>query len=318
MRAIIGTDTQEAARLLSSGELVAIPTETVYGLAGNALNPEAVAKIFAAKQRPSFDPLIVHLADIDRLSTYAKNVVPEAIRLAEHGWPGPLTLVFPRRDIIPDLVTSGLDTVAVRVPRHPLTRALLQRLDFPLAAPSANPFGYISPTSAAHVDRQLGGKIGYILDGGECKIGLESTIVSFAGEGPEILRKGGMELDAIYEILGRRIPVRTHGSSRPDAPGMLAKHYSPKIPFVLSEQQKSLSSRGRIARIVFGPEHSTFDQGDIFNLSEKGDMGEAARQLFGLMRRLDEGPYDLILADLLPEEGLGVAINDRLRRAAAR
>lgn len=314
MQTTIGTDLYQAAELLRSGELVGMPTETVYGLAGNALNETAVAKIFAVKERPSFDPLIMHLPDLAAVDRYVTNVPAAARRLAEGFWPGPLTMVFPRRKNVPDLVTAGLDTVAVRVPQHDLARSLLAALDFPLAAPSANPFGYISPTSAAHVAQQLGGKIPYVLDGGQCRVGLESTIVSFADGTPVVLRKGGIALEELFEALGGEVPVKTHSSSNPEAPGMLARHYSPGVPFYLAGDP-GIPPAAELARIVFGepnaPEKGTY------SLSETGNNSEAARNLFGLLRQLDAADYQGIVANLLPESGLGRAVNDRLRRAAA-
>ncbi|MFZ4635519.1 MAG: L-threonylcarbamoyladenylate synthase, partial [Saprospiraceae bacterium] len=187
----IGSDLSRAVHLLNDGYLVGIPTETVYGLAGNALNPAAVASIFEAKNRPSFDPLIVHISDATELTRYALTLPEAARRLASLFWPGPLTLLLPRRAVIPDLVTSGLDRVALRVPAHEMALQLLQALDFPLAAPSANPFGYVSPTTAQHVVDQLGGRIPYVLDGGACAVGLESTIVGFEADGVVVYRLGG-------------------------------------------------------------------------------------------------------------------------------
>ncbi|MEM9837414.1 MAG: L-threonylcarbamoyladenylate synthase [Bacteroidota bacterium] len=324
MQAEIGKDISRAAALLRAGKLVAIPTETVYGLAGNALNEAAVASIFDTKERPSFDPLIIHLPTLDHVAQYVQEIPPLAQRLADQFWPGPLTMVFARQPVVPDLVTAGLDTVAVRIPRHPLTRQLLLELDFPLAAPSANPFGYISPTSAEHVARQLGHKIPYVLDGGHCQVGLESTIVSFTGSEPVILRKGGIALEAIFAALDSKVAVQTHSSSNPQAPGMLAKHYSPQVPFFLVTDlpdHQQLLRYSSIARIVFGATSAPFPMGiptTTFNLSVQGDFSQAARKLFGLLRQLDDGNFDAIVADLLPERGLGRAINDRLRRAAAR
>jgi L-threonylcarbamoyladenylate synthase len=199
----IGRDIEKAKSLLMQGDLVAIPTETVYGLAGNALDPEAVALIFETKNRPSFDPLILHTSSIGRVEDFVSSF-PEKLKiLAESFWPGPLTLLLPRKSVVPDLVTSGLDRVAVRVPKHPLTLALLESLDFPLAAPSANPFGYISPTRPEHVEAQLGEKIPYILDGEACDVGLESTIVGLEEDEIVIYRLGGLEISAIEKLVGR-------------------------------------------------------------------------------------------------------------------
>src|SRR6187551_118197 len=205
----IGKDVKKAIRLLQQGDLVGIPTETVYGLAGNALNSSAVAKIFSVKERPTFDPLIVHVPDFESATKYAESIPDQAILLAKKFWPGPLTLLLKRKSIIGDLVTSGLDTVGLRCPNHSFTRELLLSLDFPLAAPSANPFGYVSPTTAQHVNEQLGTKIQYILDGGSCDVGIESTIIGFEKEMPVVYRTGGLSLEKLETIIGK-VELQTH------------------------------------------------------------------------------------------------------------
>lgn len=315
----LGTDLPTARRLLETGAVVGIPTETVYGLAGNALNIDAVLRIFEVKNRPTFDPLIVHIDSAEKLGRYASEVPPAARRLAERFWPGPLTLLLPKRPIIPDLVTSGLDTVALRVPRHPLTLALLRSLDFPLAAPSANPFGYISPTTARHVADQLGDRIPYVLDGGPCGVGVESTIVGFPGGTPTVFRLGGVPLEAIEAAIGP-VVVRTHSNSNPAAPGMLLSHYAPRKPLALYPAGGTPGAVGPddgvLAFRAFRPEVPPERQRV---LAPSGDPTEAARNLFAFLRELDARP-DLIRlhAELLPETGLGRAVNDRLRRAAAK
>nr|WP_310590383.1 L-threonylcarbamoyladenylate synthase [Dyadobacter sp. NIV53] len=228
--AIIDNDVQLAKQFLLKGQLVAIPTETVYGLAGNALDEKSVLSIFEVKNRPSFDPLIIHTDSLDKLKNYVTDLPASARNLAIAFWPGPLTLLLPKKSIIPDLVTSGLDHVAVRIPNHPLTLELLRQLEFPLAAPSANPFGYISPTKSEHVNAQLGEKIPYILDGGECGVGIESTIVGFVNDIPTVYRLGGLAIDEIENIVGK-VNVLPHSSSNPQAPGMLKSHYAPRKPF---------------------------------------------------------------------------------------
>ncbi len=225
----IGTDVAAAKALLEAGNVVGIPTETVYGLAGNALDPDAVLTIFRVKNRPSFDPLIVHTDAISKLDHFVTHIPEPVRRLAEAFWPGPLTLLFPKRDLIPDLVTAGLPAVAIRIPRHPLTLSLLRSLDFPLAAPSANPFGYISPTTAQHVADQLGNQVPYILDGGSADIGLESTIIGVENNQLTVFRLGGMALEQIEAVAGP-VAVRTHSTSNPAAPGMLSSHYAPRKP----------------------------------------------------------------------------------------
>lgn len=309
---MIGTDLEEALHYLQRGELIGLPTETVYGLAGNALRPETVSQIFAVKNRPVFDPLIVHVADIRQLDGLVQNIPPLAARLAEACWPGPLTLLLPRTARIPDLVTSGLPHVAVRVPAHPLARQVLGRLDFPLAAPSANPFGYISPTTAAHVEEQLGGLIPYVLDGGPCPVGVESTIVGFQDNQAIVLRKGGLPLEALEALAGPLL-VQESSSSRPAAPGLLESHYAPRTPL-------RLWAGGGTPPPAVGVLSFSHDYGQQVQeiLSPTGDMPEAARNLFAALRRLDAAGVPAIYAELLPETGLGRAINDRLRRAATK
>ena len=317
----IGIDIALAQSFLESGQLVGIPTETVYGLAGNALNPEAVALIFETKNRPSFDPLILHTSSLARVEEFVSNF-PEKLKvLGEQFWPGPLTLLLPRKSNVPDLVTSGLDRVAVRVPNHPLTLTLLEQLEFPLAAPSANPFGYISPTQAAHVEAQLGEKIPYILDGGPCEVGLESTIVGMEGEELVVYRLGGLEISAIEKVVGP-VKVKDHSSSNPAAPGQLDSHYAPRKPFVLGDLkdliQENLEKGTKFAVLSFSDFFPEVSPADQIALSSQRDLHEAAKKLFSAMRKLDETPVELILAELTPETGLGRAINDRLRRAAVK
>ena len=318
---MIGTDLQVAQQYLEKGELVAIPTETVYGLAANAFQEEAVTKIFQAKNRPSFDPLIVHTYSLESVSHFVKYIPPKAKQLAAHFWPGPLTLVLPKKDIIPDLVTSGLDTVAIRIPAHPLTLRLLQKLDFPLAAPSANPFGYISPTTAAHVDKQLGPQIPFILDGGACEVGLESSIVGFENDSPIIYRLGGVSQEAIENLVG---PVKktTQSSSNPQAPGMLISHYAPKKKLNLvtggikSLQIKEQEFSQKIGILAFQYKHPKILEQNQFILSKKGNLEEAARNLFAGLRFLDSLELEMIYTEWVPDVGLGRAINDRLKRAS--
>ncbi len=316
-----GQDIRLAANFLKEGKLVAIPTETVYGLAGNALNLEAVASIFETKNRPSFDPLIIHISGIGQVEKYTVGFPKPLQKLAEKFWPGPLTLLLPRKNIIPDLVTSGLDRVAVRVPDHELTLALLASLDFPLAAPSANPFGYISPTTAGHVDAQLGEKIPYILDGGPCKVGLESTIVGMEGEGVIIYRLGGLEIAEIESIVGN-VKIKDHSSSNPQAPGSLESHYAPRKPFILGNLDELIpdfqSRNIDFSVLSFNRQIEEIPMARQFCLSEKSDLKEAAANLFAAMRQLDESGAEVILAELMPEVGLGRAINDRLKRAASK
>ncbi len=314
MRTRIGTDVAEAARLLRAGELVAIPTETVYGLAANAFDADAVLRIFEVKARPGFDPLIVHVGHKEQVDRLVLEVPPEARRLIHRCWPGPLTLLLPKTERVPDVVTSGLDTVGIRMPAHPLALALLRAIDFPLAAPSANPFGYVSPTTARHVFDQLGGRIPYILDGGPCTVGVESTIAGWLRDELVIFRPGGVPAEVIAGEIGRM--PRMVRSDTPVAPGMLGSHYAPRKRVIVGDLPALLNAhRGRrIGAISFSTDHHV-----ALNevLSPAGDLHEAARNLFAAMRRLDAGEVDLILAEVFPDEGLGRAINDRLSRASA-
>lgn len=312
----IGKDILKAKALLEDGQLVAIPTETVYGLAGNAYNLDAVANIFATKNRPAFDPLIVHTYSLDQVKNLVTEIPEKAAILAEHYWPGPLTLLLKRKRIIPDLVTSGLDTVAVRIPKKEITLELLRSLDFPLVAPSANPFGYISPTSAQHVDDQLGGKIPYILDGGESNVGIESTIVGFEDDTVTVHRLGGVSIDDIETLIGA-VKVKTHSSSNPLAPGMLENHYSPLTPILLGDIESNIKEH-RSKKVGVLSFSKDYDIKTAKTLAPDGKMTTAAKNLFAYLRWLDQQPLDLILAELVPEEGLGLAINDRLKRAAAK
>ncbi|MBN7811696.1 threonylcarbamoyl-AMP synthase [Algoriphagus sp. H41] len=317
----IGKDIASAKAFLEKGQLVGIPTETVYGLAGNALDSEAAALIFETKNRPGFDPLILHTSSIERVGEFVREF-PEQLRvLAENFWPGPLTLLLPRKAIVPDLVTSGLDRVAVRVPQHPLTLALLEELSFPLAAPSANPFGYISPTRPSHVEAQLGDRIPYILDGGACTVGLESTIVGMEAGEITIYRLGGLEIAELEKLVGP-VTIKDHSSSNPAAPGQLDSHYSPRKPFLLGDLQELIREKKaqgeNFAVLSFSQAFSDLEPGRQIALSPSENLHEAAKNLFAAMRELDESPATVILAELMPETGLGRAINDRLRRAAAK
>lgn len=316
--ATISTDISQAKQILENGELVAIPTETVYGLAANAFDIVAVARIFEAKNRPTFDPLIVHTYSLEKVFEFTEAVHPKLLKLAKNFWPGPLTLLLPKKSIIPDLVTSGLDRVGVRVPNHPLTLELLKQLPFPLAAPSANPFGYISPTSAKHVNDQLGSKIDYILDGGSCQVGLESTIVGEEQGEIIIYRLGGLSIEAIKDVVGE-VSVQLNQSSNPKAPGQLKSHYAPKKPIFIGNitALQHLHAGKKQGIITFGDRHFSQPNLVVKNLSPSKNYQEAAVNLFSFLRALDESSVDVIFCELLPEESLGLAINDRLTRAAS-
>ena len=311
----IGDDILKAKTLLEQGELVAIPTETVYGLAGNALNAAAVAKIFSVKGRPQFDPLIVHVPNVNAVHEYVVDIPEKAYALAQKFWPGPLTLLLQKKSIVPDLVTAGLETVGIRCPDHPLTQDLLKILSFPLAAPSANPFGYVSPTSPEHVNEQLGNKIKYILDGGKCEVGIESTIVGIEDGEPVVYRMGGLSIEDIESVIGK-VKIQTHSSSNPRSPGQLESHYAPaKKVFVGKIEELLLEYPAHhVGLLTFQNDFNTPNQ---YILSPSGTLEEAAQNLFEALRAFDKMDVDVVFAELVPDVGIGRAINDRLKRAAA-
>lgn len=311
----IGTDILEAKKFLENDELVAIPTETVYGLAGNALKVNTLSKIFSCKERPAFDPLIVHFRSIEAVNEHVVDLPEIARHLAEIFWPGPLTFILKKKDSIPNLATSGHSTVAVRVPKHPMTLRLLELLDFPLAAPSANKFGQVSPTKAEHVFRQLGNEIPYILDGGDTFIGLESTIIDLSIQKPEILRLGGVSVEALNDVLNMKLKVKT-SSSNPKSPGMLQRHYSPGKNMILVDDITSIreNSYKNAGFLTFS--YSDFSTKHHIALSPIGNIDEAARNLFSALNEIATWPVDVVYAELMPEVGLGRAINDRLKRAS--
>jgi L-threonylcarbamoyladenylate synthase len=312
----VTTDPELAADVLRSGGVVALPTETVYGLGADATNPTAVARIFAAKRRPAFDPLIVHLPCVDQWPLVASELPPRAQALADRFWPGPLTLVLPKQPSISDLVTSGLPTVGLRVPRHSLMQVVLERAGCPVAAPSANRFGRLSPTTAEHVVEQLGDDIDLVLDGGPCAIGVESTIVRPDAECATILRLGGLSFEEIAAVAG---PVRiatTESPTAPEAPGMLPQHYAPRTPIEIVTTVLAPRAGVRWGLLTLRPT-SPAGFAVVETLSTNGDLIEAAAGFFAALHRLDAMRLDRIIAVALPEQGLGRAMNDRLYRAAA-
>ncbi|MGE5547905.1 MAG: L-threonylcarbamoyladenylate synthase [Solirubrobacterales bacterium] len=300
----------EAGRLLRDGWLVAFPTETVYGLGADATNDRAVASIFEAKGRPSFNPLIVHVArpgDTEPLVA----VDARARKVMERFWPGPLTLVLPRgkRSPVSLLASAGLDTIAVRMPDHAVARALIEAAGRPLAAPSANRSGAVSPTAAAHVAESLGGRVSMILDGGACRVGVESTVLDLSEDRPTLLRPGGVPVEALEQALGTEIRRAAHDPDAPKSPGMLESHYAPGLPVRLG----ACSPRPGEALLAFGPAPADA----TLNLSAAGDLAEAAANLFAMLRALDRPGFTGIAVMPIPDHDLGLAINDRLRRAAA-
>lgn len=309
-----GADIAKAIKFLEH-DVIGVPTETVYGLAANAFNPQLVAKIFEVKERPSFDPLIVHTSGFERISEFAELPAGKLRQLAEKFWPGPLTLLLPKKEIIPDIVTSGLPDVAVRIPSHPLMLDLLKSIPFPLAAPSANPFGYISPTTAQHVNDQLGNKIAYILDGGNSVVGVESTIVGEENGQVIIFRLGGLAVEQIENLIGK-VAIRINNSSDPRAPGMLKSHYAPRKKLILGNVSELINKYENAFVIRFSEYVRDYPAERQVLLSDTGNVSEAAVNLFAVLRMADASSAAVILAETVPDEGLGKAINDRLRRAA--
>lgn len=326
-RARIYRGTAHNLRLLAGklrqGELVAVPSETVYGLAGDALNPRACRRIFKTKGRPHTDPLIVHIHKLEQLAAIARPN-PEALALARKFWPGPLTLILPKQDEVPAIVTAGGASVAVRMPAHPLFRRLLQLSGRPLAAPSANPFGYVSPTTAEHVRDGLGNRIRYILDGGAARVGLESTIVDLRDPArPRLLRPGAIPMAAIGRVLGKAIARPSHAAGAPDqaqiAPGMLKRHYSPRTPVQLHRKLSlALVARAPADEVwLFLKRPAGRRPRNVRWLDPHGNLAGAARRLFSRLRELDNGKHAKIHLELAAGTGLAAAINDRMRRAAA-
>ena len=307
-----------AAEIIRAGGLVAFPTETVYGLGADALNPEAVARVFEVKQRPSFDPLIVHIATRVSLDRLVETISFSDHRLMDVFWPGPLTLVLPKREIVPDIGTAGLPTVAIRMPAHSVAQALIREAGVPIAAPSANPFGYVSPTCAQHVLDGLADRVDLILDGGPCQIGVESTIVSMGGAWPELLRPGSITLAELREVLGP--VVRAAASQTVVAPGQLPRHYATRTPVTILSAQGARpvvhghERTGLLAMLT--PDHVDERFCAIEVLSASGDLREVARNLFAALRRLDALSLDRLFAEPCDEQGLGLAVMDRLRRCA--
>lgn len=306
-----------AAELLRDSDVVALPTETVYGLAADALKSEAVTKIFEAKERPRFDPLIVHLPGrewLDRVSKIDDDARGLIEKLITEFWPGPFTLVLPRREIVPDIVTAGLDTVAVRLSAHPVFGEIIRAFNSPLAAPSANRFGRVSPTTARHVMDELDGRIPLIIDAGPTLHGIESTIVAVRNGRMELLRRGPItyeQLEAFGEVVFAR------ANQRPEAPGQLPSHYAPSTPLVLTADPSSFvaPANKKCGLLAWGSNAGANQFAEIRHLSSRQDFREAAANLFRFLRELDQLHLDLIVAEALPDEGLGAAINDRLRRA---
>lgn len=317
MCAIVSKDIKVAAEWLNKHEVVAIPTETVYGLAANIYDLIAVQKIYRVKNRPLNNPLIVHVADINQAINLVQSFPDAAVRLGKKFWPGPLTMVLSKRKTVPDLVTGSQDTVAIRVPDHPLTLALLEETGYPLAAPSANPFNYISPVTAKQVDEMLGDKIPYILDGGRCGKGIESTIIGFEENRVKLLREGAISREEIEETIGESL--LSNLKKEVAHPGMFMKHYSPRTRVLLTDNINEAIKKypgNKIALLLFSSRCSLVNADQQVVLSPSGNLDEAARNLYDALHRLDASSYDIIIAERIPDIGIGRAINDRLNKAA--
>lgn len=323
IKAVSPKNIEEAAQILRDGGLVGMPTETVYGLAANALNGEAVAKVFEAKGRPAINPLIIHVYSIDEAAKYVE--LNDLARAAAHKfWPGPLTMILPKVQgcKVSDLASAGLDTLAVRVPAHKVALSLLKNAAVPLAAPSANKSGSLSPTSPAHVHDSLGGKVDMILAAGASSVGLESTVLDLSGEEPVVLRPGGVSAEDLSEVLGVEVRYADGDVDKPKSPGLLLKHYAPNTKVRLNavdvDEGEALLAFGslKFMGLKQGGFAKDLPEVRLCNLSDRGDLHEAAANLFAMLKELDKSNAKAIAVMSIPDEGIGRAINDRLRRAA--
>jgi len=320
MQTHVGTSVEDACSYLENNHVIAIPTETVYGLAANAMSPDAIAKIYEIKNRPRFNPLILHIGHSRELEHYITDIPKMMIPLVERYMPGPMTLLLPKREIVSDWVTSGSSKVAIRIPNHALTLKLLQSLTFPLVAPSANISGYVSPTSAYHVYKNLKGKIPYILDGGECTVGLESTIVGYSESNNQIVihRLGGLSISEIEDVIHEKVQLDI-SHAQPDTPGQLRSHYATHTPLYAGNVDELISIflDKKIITIRFQNQPHDSRIYREYIMSFRGDLIEAAHNLFSILRQADEIGGDVILCEWAPNKGLGLAINDRIQRAQA-
>jgi L-threonylcarbamoyladenylate synthase len=307
---------EAGVKVIKEGGLTAFPTETVYGLGADALNAEAVRKIFIAKKRPYQDPLISHVASIDQAANLVKEIPETAKKLMDAFWPGPLTLVLPKHPRVPDIVSAGNPTVAVRMPHNRIARMLIERSGTPIAAPSANSFGKTSPTTAKHVIDQLHGRFDAIIDGGACRVGVESTVLSLVSQTPVLLRPGGVTIEEIEQVVG---PIEIDSGKKHehfDSPGMFPSHYAPNTPMIVVDDPQQYRHERHIAIMLFHPPRVEY-AGTVFMLSQTGSDSEAAAGLYRTMREIDEGQYRLIVAERLPQKGMGIAVNDRMGRASS-
>lgn len=315
---MISKDINLAISILQQEGIIGFPTETVYGLAGNIFSEKAVKQIYEIKQRPKFNPLIAHLKGIDQLETVASHVPIKAYQLAEAFWPGPLTLVLEKQHHVPDWITAGKSTVALRVPAHPMALELLSNLDFPLAAPSANPFSTVSPTTAVHVENYFGDQLALVLDGGECQRGIESTIIGFENQQPVLYRHGSIPIEEIESVIGP-LMVKDQNNETPEAPGMLFKHYSPTTKFIMVDQIELFLDKRTEQKIGIITLNRILEHPAVITcipLSLQANLMEAAANLYSTMHQLDGLGLDLIIAEQMPDNGLGRSINDRMKRAS--
>ncbi len=310
------TSVSSGAKIIQEGGLVAFPTETVYGLGADATNPSAVENIFTAKKRPLYDPLIVHVSHRDQMLQLVTELPQKAETLIENFWPGPLTIVLPKSSLVPAIVTAGHSSVAIRMPSNPLALELIRLSRKPIAAPSANRFGYTSPTTARHVQEQLEGAYDTIIDGGGCVVGIESTVISFLGETPIILRPGGIDQDAIESHIGKVLSIQHNTSEeKSTSPGMLPSHYATSTPLRIVENFDDYAFRDDVGILLFGKSEQVFAGPEEY-LSLSSDVSEAATRLYQAMRKLDNLSLSLLVVKLLPETGIGIAVNNRLIKAA--
>lgn len=309
---------QLAAEIIKNGGLVAFPTETVYGLGADGLNPIATAKIFEVKKRPSFNPLILHISQKGELQKFCYYNDERIEKLIDKFWPGPLTLVLPKTEIVPDIVTSGNSTVAIRMPNHKIALQLIEQCETPIAAPSANEFGHLSPTEALHVKKSLGNKVDIILDGGKSEVGVESTIIQFEKGKFYLLRPGGLSKEEIEKVIGRVEPGIIN-KEKPNAPGQLPYHYAPAIPLCFLSDDMINKHKGKKIGVLFARiPNKNHDFASVKILSEKGDMKESAANLFKYLHDFEKEDIDVVLVEKVEERGLGLAIMDRLKKAAKR
>ena len=316
--ATITTDFRLAVATLSEGDVVAIPTETVYGLAGNIYNEKAIRKIYSLKQRPLFNPLIVHVGSVQKVHELVSYFPDAAKKLADAFWPGPLTIVLPKKAVVPDLITAGKSSVAIRIPNHPVTLELLQKLPFPLAAPSANKFGNISPTQSAHVESAFKTELSLILEGGSCASGIESTIIGFENNLPVIYRLGALSVEDLEAVIGP-LPVKNKNAVAPEAPGMLERHYAPITKTYFTDDVDALIREfqdKKIGLMTFTEKQSKKYVAHHIVLSKCGNFKEAAAHLYKALHELDRLDLDLIIVEKFPDINLGRSINDRLMRAS--